>query len=338
MFNSPIKRPDNKVYTLTAMTNSTELSEERLPLNASLGSRLVSFSSFLLFAMGGYFLANAVGLFLVMGIFGMSLSQMAALQQNPADFAHAWLLFMLIQVFAFSGAFLLTPLAYLKWVEHKPLSSLNTNRQLYGPTLLAVAGLVVSFIPFNDLVIQWNSAISLPESLAGAERWMKEMEEKAKVLTEVITNFSSTPRLLAGFLVIAVMPAIGEELMFRGLLQGKLQSLTRNTHVSVWVAAILFSAIHLQFYGFIPRMLLGAMFGYLYAWSGNLWLPILAHFVNNGFTILMVYLYQQKLSGYDVEKATGVSLPLALVSLTVSIGLLYYIKTCYSTHRPARDA
>ncbi|MES2731872.1 MAG: CPBP family intramembrane glutamic endopeptidase [Bacteroidota bacterium] len=320
------------------MTDHAELSEERLPLNTTLGSRFLSFSSFIFFALGGYILSNAISLFLVMGIFGISLLQMAALQQDPAGFDNAWLLLILIQVFAFTGAFLLTPIVYLRWIEHKPLASLNSNRQLSSRTLLAVALLVIAFIPFNDLVIQWNNSISLPKPLAPVEHWMQDMEEKAKILTQILTSFTSPFRLLVGLLVIAVMPAIGEELVFRGLLQNKLQSLTRNTHVSVWVAAILFSAIHLQFYGFIPRMLLGAMFGYLYAWSGSLWLPILAHFVNNSFTILMVYLYQQKLTEYDGENAALVSFPLALVSLAITIGLLYYIKTYYKTHRSAPDA
>ena len=167
---------------------------------------------------------------------------------------------------------------------------------------------------------------------------MKSMEEKAREMTQVLTNFSSTGRLLVAFLVIAVLPGIGEELVFRGLLQNKLLALTRNPHVAIWVSAALFSAVHFQFYGFLPRMLLGAVFGYLYVWSGNLWVPILAHFVNNAFTLLMVYLYQQKISDYDAEGSMGATLPMVLGSVLLTARILFYLYTYFRNQRLVRHS
>jgi membrane protease YdiL (CAAX protease family) len=204
--------------------------------------------------------------------------------------------------------------------------------------MLAVVLLVVCLVPFNDLMIQWNNSLSMPEPLKWLEFWMRRMEDQMREMTQVLTDFSSPARLLAGFLVIAVLPGIGEELVFRGLLQNKLQALTRNPHVAIWVAAIIFSAIHFQFYGFLPRMLLGALFGYLYFWSGNLWVPILAHFVNNAFTLLMIYLYQQKISDYDAEASPVASLPLSLGSLVITAGILFYLYTYFKHQRLVRPS
>ena len=131
---------------------------------------------------------------------------------------------------------------------------------------------------------------------------------------------------LVALVVVAVVPAVGEEVLFRGILQRNLTRWTGNVHAGIWLAAILFSAIHVQFLGFVPRMLLGALFGYLYVWAGNIWIPILAHFVNNGFTILMVYLYQRKVVPVDIESNESVPLAAALVSAGVTVGLLTYFK------------
>jgi uncharacterized protein len=322
---------------MSEFSPSPEVSNEKAFPDDRNGSPLWSLFSFLLIMAGGYILFNILSPILVSAVMGISLMQLATILQNPGDYDNAWQILILVQVIAFTGSFLITPLLYLRWMEKRPLSALNPNRQVASLPLLAVALLVVFFVPFNDLIIQWNNSLSLPEPLRWMELWMKDMEEKLQEMTQVLTNFSSPGRLLIGFLVIAVLPGIGEELTFRGLLQNKLQRLTGNPHVAIWLAAAIFSSIHFQFYGFFPRMLLGALFGYLYVWSGSLWLPILAHFVNNAFTLLMVYLYQQKVSEYDVEKSPFASWPLVLLSLALTAGLLYYIRQYYKNRYPAHQ-
>jgi uncharacterized protein len=322
---------------MSEFSPSPEVSSEKAFPNDRNNSPVWSLFSFLLIMTGGYILFNVLSPILVSVSLGISLMQLAAILQNPGGYDNAWQILMLVQVIAFSGSFLITPLLYMRWMEKRPPSVLNPNRHVAAAPLLAVALLVVFFVPFNDLIIQWNNALSLPEPLRWIELWMKNMEEKLQEMTQVLTNFSSPGRLLIGFLVIAVLPAIGEELTFRGLLQNKLQRLTGNAHVAIWMAAVIFSSIHFQFYGFFPRMLLGALFGYLYVWSGSLWLPILAHFVNNAFTLLMVYLYQQKVSDFDVEKSPFASWPLVLLSLALTAGLLYYIRQYYKNRYPAHQ-
>src|SRR5690606_21183338 len=107
--------------------------------------------------------------------------------------------------------------------------------------------------------------------------------------------------LILGILVIGVLAGIGEEYLFRGILQPKLHIYTGNAHAGIWLAAFIFSAIHFQFYGFLPRLMLGALFGYLYYYSGSLVYPIIAHILNNVFTVVAVYLSKLGIVEFDIE-------------------------------------
>jgi membrane protease YdiL (CAAX protease family) len=126
--------------------------------------------------------------------------------------------------------------------------------------------------------------------------------------------------------VIAVLPGIGEELLFRGFLQNLLKRIFKNDHVAIWVAAVLFSAIHFQFYGFIPRMLLGALFGYIYVWSGNLLYPIIAHFVNNCVSLVALYVYQKGLTDIDVESTEALPTMYVIIFSALFVVTLIYFK------------
>ena len=128
-----------------------------------------------------------------------------------------------------------------------------------------------------------------------------------------------------GLIVIALLPAIGEELVFRGMFQNEFFRGTRNIHLSIWVSAIIFSAIHFQFYGFVPRLLLGALFGYLYYWSGTLLIPMFAHFFNNAFGVIMIYLHRHEITDLNVEDNTAAPLQYVILNALLTVGLLYYI-------------
>ena len=115
--------------------------------------------------------------------------------------------------------------------------------------------------------------------------------------------------------MIALLPAVGEELIFRGIIQRILKNLFRSGHLSVWVTAFVFSAIHFQFYGFLPRFILGLVFGYLFLWSETLWLPVIAHFINNGVLLLLVYFQNPEISYIRND----LPLPEQIAPLTVSV-------------------
>ncbi|MGF7140297.1 CPBP family intramembrane glutamic endopeptidase [Roseimarinus sediminis] len=167
---------------------------------------------------------------------------------------------------------------------------LLSRKPLLVSSLLAIA-IIVFANPMINQIGLWNAEMQLPAWLNGLERWMQQKEEAAAHLTEIFVQVETVPALLYNILLIGIIPAIGEELLFRGVIQKIFTQWTRNKHAAIWITAILFSALHLQFYGFFPRAVLGAMFGYMLVWSGNLWLPVLAHFINNTAAVIAYYLY-----------------------------------------------
>lgn len=145
-----------------------------------------------------------------------------------------------------------------------------------------------------EYLIEWNQHIQLPAGYEALEKAMQSSEKSMAELTKFLLNFHSDMDFALAVMVIAGMAALGEEIFFRGVLQSMFERYIGNKHVAIWLAAAIFSFIHFQFYGFFPRMFLGAFFGYLYVWFRSIWVPIAAHFFNNGWTLLMHYLYQQK--------------------------------------------
>jgi hypothetical protein len=191
---------------------------------------------------------------------------------------------------------------------------------------LLLAGIVIFFMGFNSVFIGWNAHLDLPDFLSGFEQWAREKEDVATQLTQFLTTFDSVGQFVIGFIVIAIFPALGEELVFRGLLQPQLHKATGNIHAAIWISAFLFSALHMQFFGFVPRALLGALFGYLYFWSGNLTVPVVAHFVNNGFSVVMIYLNKTRIAGVDLENPEVAPWPVVLVFSGLTFALLMYFR------------
>jgi membrane protease YdiL (CAAX protease family) len=169
------------------------------------------------------------------------------------------------------------------------------------PAILVIL-LVFMVNPFVNFLGGINNEFHLPEFLKGLETWMRNAEETAGNLTESFLKVESVGGLIFNLFMVAVLPSLGEELLFRGVIQKILTDMTRNHHWGIWISAALFSALHMQFFGFIPRMLLGAMFGYLLVWSGSLWLPILAHFVNNATAVLTLWLIDKGVISSAIEE------------------------------------
>lgn len=176
-----------------------------------------------------------------------------------------------------------------------------TTKPKFITLLLAGAGMVLA-TPLINWLSEVNQHMTLPEALSGVETWMKQSEAKATELTEAFTKGTSVGVLVLNLFVIAFMAAISEELFFRGVLQKVIIECTKNKHIGVWLSAIIFSAFHMQFYGFIPRMLMGAFLSYLFLWSGSLWPGILAHFINNGMAVLLMWLVNRGVISEEADK------------------------------------
>lgn len=148
---------------------------------------------------------------------------------------------------------------------------------------------LLALLPIVGVLNEWNQGISFPDALAPLEQWMREAEDAAAELQERFLSGTSYLDLIINIVIMAITPAICEELLFRGVLQNQLEKWFKNAHIAVWVSAIIFSAIHFQFYGFLPRMVLGAALGYLLVYGKSLWLPIVAHCVNNSLAVITAW-------------------------------------------------
>lgn len=140
--------------------------------------------------------------------------------------------------------------------------------------------------PVIDMLNTWNQSLRLPDSMNAIEQWMIDSEKQAENLTKQLLNVDNWKGFISNILIIAVLAGLGEELLFRGVLQKILIKWTSNIHWGIFITAVLFSAIHLQFFGFLPRLVLGVLLGYLCVWSRSLWVPIIAHTLNNAWVII----------------------------------------------------
>ncbi|HOI01051.1 MAG TPA: CPBP family intramembrane metalloprotease [Bacteroidales bacterium] len=209
--------------------------------------------------------------------------------------------------------------------------------RLKGSYLLYSIALLLLFMPLINLLIEWNEGISLPAWLQGMETWMRAREAAAKGISDAFLQGSGYPDLVWSLLIVAVLPSLGEELLFRGTLQPLFSRWTGSKHAGVWLSAILFSAIHMQFFGFVPRLLLGVIFGYALLRSGSLWLPVLLHFWNNGTIVVVTWLNARGLIHLD-EAELSVFHPLWAIILGGALGLwlLFFMKE--TAHKPLESS
>jgi membrane protease YdiL (CAAX protease family) len=270
----------------------------------------------------------AGGLMILMS--GIELSNIGNLIEVLMNSKNGWWAMMLSQGVASIFTFIVPGLLFWYAVEKKQFSDLSfralPSLQIFGLVIL----IQLSFSPFSGWVQSLNEKMQLPASLEWLESIMKSMEDSAKTLTDFLTKFDSPLELFVALIVIAIIAGIGEELIFRGLIQRKLLLGIKNYHLAIWISAIIFSCIHMQFYGFFPRMFLGALFGYLYYWSGNIWVPIFAHIFNNGLAVVLMHMVNQKKISPEIEKLDTIPMPYVTVSVLLFGGLMYLFKKKYS--------
>jgi len=192
---------------------------------------------------------------------------------------------------------------------------------------LAVVFLIMLVaVPFLGWITEANQKMHLPAALKQVEDWMRRLEDQGAETTKSILKMTSVGGLLINLLVIALMPAICEEFIFRGALQRTFLRWMGNPHVAIWVSAAIFSTIHFQFFGFFPRMFLGAMFGYIYFWTKSIWYTVFAHFLNNGYAVCVAFYLKKNKLPMDQDETAGLPWYFALISLTLTVALFAYLK------------
>jgi len=197
------------------------------------------------------------------------------------------------------------------------------------PVILVLL-LTFFFMILNSGVIEWNKSINFPEFMNSFETWAFNKEKELEKITIFLVSFENNWEFLFGILSIALIPGICEEYLFRGVLQKNFYLISKNIHIAVWLSAFFFSALHLQFYGFFPRMLLGVLFGYIYYWSGSIVYPMIAHIFNNFFSLTIFYFSQKGLlnENFEVSVNSSPKIPMALIiiSAVLFIGFMYLLR------------
>ncbi len=216
----------------------------------------------------------------VKGLFHLSSSE----NLSDPNFVNA---LSVMQIISAAVGFLV-PAWLFSWLatRNKKAEYLRVNAKPFGISLFVAALLMICGLPLVNWLGELNAKLPLPQ-------WALDMEEQGKKLVEAFMNNMDTGRLVINLFMIGLLAAVGEEFFFRGCMQRVLVGWTRNVHAGVWITAILFSALHLQFLGFFPRVALGVLLGYMFAWSGSIWVSVFAHFVNNGTAVLLEYFAQQ---------------------------------------------
>ena len=218
--------------------------------------------------------------------------------------------------------FIAPPIILYAFTRTEPMRQIGFRKPAFWWMLLIGVILMFVSLPLTNILGTWNEKANFGETL---ETILKMMEDTAGDLTERMLQVDTFGGLLGNLLVIALIPAIGEELTFRGVLQ---QSLTRrcNPHVAIWLSAFIFSFIHFQFYGFLPRMFLGLILGYMFYYSGSLWISILMHFINNGTAVVVAYLDYKGLANVDWEHFGSTSnVALLIISLVLTVGMIVIV-------------
>jgi membrane protease YdiL (CAAX protease family) len=300
-------------------TNSTALVSDRHPAI----SLLIIFA---LVGIGFLLVGPLIGVLVASAFYDTSFLQRMADSETTIGDAMPLLV---VQGCATLIGLIITPVVYVNMMENKSIKKfLATERDVKTYLILLVLG--VCFMVTISPIVEWNMSVQFPDFMKSFDEWARAKEDQLIGVTKLLTNFTSINQFLFSLLVIALLPAIGEELVFRGLIQNEILRGGSNPHLAIWIAAFLFSAIHMQFFGFFPRMLLGAMFGYLYWWSGNLMIPILAHFIHNGFTLTMIYFYNIGIIDVNVDSEESAPLLLVVVCVVLTAVLLFYLKNYFT--------
>ncbi|MGB0423901.1 MAG: type II CAAX prenyl endopeptidase Rce1 family protein, partial [Flavobacteriales bacterium] len=241
---------------------------------------------------------------------------LALLEGHPHQLQIIKVLQSCSQVFGF----LVAPLLFLFFFGKKSVDNYWVAKP--SLTIFYLPILVILYIPVMEVLIRFNAKI-IPAG-SQLESYFKPIEERAGKMIETLLQMDGPMDLMGNLFIMAVLPAICEEFLFRGLIQGQLSKWFKNAHLGIWVTAFIFSAIHFQFYGFLPRLVLGAMFGYLLIHTGSIWTSVFAHFLHNGLSVLVMY-YVSSSDQLTMEQVEQVgTTPFQLIIILAGLAVLGY--------------
>lgn len=285
-----------------------------------------AWAQFLMFiglAFGSFIILSMVGMLILSKVTGLSMLAMADTEKWDYESPVTLTIVRGLLLIQFLSLFVIPCFLFAYFSDANPLRYLGLKSSIPLYFLLGAAVLIVA-IPF----VEWTGIINhrlIPESTA-LGKWMKESEESAAKQVAFLLKKNTVKDLLMNLLFIAGFAGIGEELFFRGVLQRIFIKWFKSVWIGIIITGFLFSAIHFQFYGFIPRFILGILLGMIYWYSGSLWPAILAHFVYDGFAVVMVYFNPSYADQETPVFNAGNQVIAALVSAMLVAAVIYNMK------------
>ncbi|CAN5372009.1 hypothetical protein BH10BAC4_BH10BAC4_18490 [soil metagenome] len=280
----------------------------------------------LVIVLGWMVVGQGVGILVGMAIYGQDF--LFAMAKPTADKDVTFAILFSQGVGSVVGL-VFVPWYYLKTSEGQNFNGFFNKENNWAALILvvfiSVFAMLISLTPINE----WNSNFEFPGWMSGFGNWARKMETTAEEILKAITGNMTSISFALTFIVVAIIPAVGEELVFRGLIQTEIIRGLKSPHVGILIASIFFSAIHLQFFGFLPRLVMGLFLGYLYYWSGNLLVSMLAHFCINGIQVVALYLSQKGIISINVEGNESQPLPVVVLSAFIAILGLYYLRNYF---------
>jgi uncharacterized protein len=245
-----------------------------------------------MFALGGMVVANLLIIAIGLGL-GYDMTKLMNVLGGDSGAADAT--YLRLALFMQHLFFFFLPAVLTLWIcyKQKAYQAAALDKRPLSISIVLGIGWLLFSMAFIQYSAQINKAIPLPS-------WMMANEDNVKKTMDALFSLKGFAGAFINTLLIGVMPGISEELLFRGVIQRQLGRLLHNDHAQVWITAAIFSAIHFQFQGFLPRLFLGVLLGYMLVWSRSLWVPVIVHGFNNGIQVLA--LYAMNLKPEDVEK------------------------------------
>lgn len=275
-------------------------------------------------SLGFTIISSIVGILFVMMIYGSNGVALISSQDfNNIQVVNS---LKIVQFFSAVIGMLGVVWAYTKIFKTPVISDIVKKPKPYSVLFYVLLVFLVAtpFIAFSNEI---NQLMRLPQFMSGIENWMKAKETQAEHLMEAFIKVNNPWDIVIAVFLMAVIPAICEEFLFRGVIASLLQEWTKNIHWAAWISGFIFSAIHLQFYGFLPRFIMGVMLAYLFLWSGNIWFSVAAHFLNNFMAVMGQVITQKNTSAKkDITDISIFNYPVAIVvSLVLTVVLMVFI-------------
>ena len=281
----------------------------------------LAITSAFIFSMASYILVKP--LFHITGA-DVLISQMSNSPDSLIDDWNKINALKFIQVMSSIGLFIV-PAIVFSYIQGFSQDYLKTKNIAHVIIFLLALLLILASSPIIGKLYELNMTLDISSISKSLDNYIQMAEKEAANLTKLFLQMPHLSDLIVNLIVFAFIPAMGEELLFRGCVQRILNDKIKNYHIAIWTTAALFSFVHFQFLGFLPRMFLGALLGYLFVYSNSIWVPVVTHFLVNGLQVVASYLFQNGKITFDIESTDSVAWSSVMISLPIFCFGFYYL-------------